>query len=94
MAKRAVITDTSAGMRARTAVAVLWAWVLALGGGVAGAVQAQQAGVTFHGRVVDARTGVPVPGALVRVLDTTVSAESDADGAFQLGGVPAAPVTV
>lgn len=41
------------------------------------------------GRVVDASTGAPVPGATVRLGETTRGAAADADGAFRLPGVAA-----
>ncbi len=44
---------------------------------------------SISGRVVDARTGAPVPDVIVVVQETGHSTQSDAQGAFELSGVPA-----
>ena len=54
----------------------------------AGAASAQ----SLTGRVADAATGAPLPGATVRVLDR--GATADADGRFALSGLPADTATV
>ena len=46
----------------------------------------------LSGRVVDAETGAPLPGAAVRVLDR--GAATDADGRFSIPGLPADTATV
>lgn len=51
------------------------------------AMQAAQTGIVT-GRVVDASRGEALPGALVRVDGTAVSAATDRQGAFRLTGVP------
>ncbi len=53
-----------------------------------GAANAQ----SLSGRVVDADTGAPLPGAAVRVLDR--GAATDADGRFSISGLPADTATV
>ncbi|MGB3545052.1 carboxypeptidase-like regulatory domain-containing protein, partial [Rubrivirga sp.] len=47
---------------------------------------------TLSGRVPDAATGAPLPGAAVRVLEA--AAATDADGRFALRGLPADTATV
>ncbi|WP_420456088.1 TonB-dependent receptor [Rubrivirga sp.] len=47
---------------------------------------------SLSGRVVDAETGAPLPGAAVRVLDRGTA--TDADGRFALAGLPADTATV
>jgi TonB-dependent receptor len=50
---------------------------------------AQTAGTgTIEGRVLDKRTGQPLPGAAVRVENTNLLASTDRTGAFRLSGVP------
>jgi hypothetical protein len=46
----------------------------------------------IRGRIVDARTGAPLPGAAVAVQGTAIKATSDADGRFALMNVPAEPL--
>ncbi|MEM6285650.1 MAG: TonB-dependent receptor [Bacteroidota bacterium] len=57
---------------------------------------AQTGGVA--GRVTDAATGSPLPGATVRLLDgqgaLARGAATDVDGAYRLGGVPAGTYTL
>lgn len=48
----------------------------------------------IRGRVVDAVTGTPVPGARVRVSESPRSAESDPGGAFLLRGLDPGPCTL
>ena len=55
---------------------------------------AQQAGSgTLSGRIVDVSLGGPLPGAVVLVEGTVLQAVSDAEGRFQLAGVPAGEQT-
>jgi TonB-dependent receptor len=49
---------------------------------------------TLTGRVSDAATGKSLKGALVRILGTSATATTDADGRFILPGVPAGPQRV
>ena len=49
---------------------------------------AQPRGGIIEGRVLDARSSDPLPGATVRVEDTGVSTATDNTGAFRLTGVP------
>ncbi len=44
---------------------------------------------TLDGRVVDAETGEPLPGASVFVVDVSIRAVTDDDGAFAVGRMPA-----
>jgi large repetitive protein len=41
-------------------------------------------GVTFSGRLVDAQTGAPVPGAVIRIVGSSAMALSDTAGAFSV----------
>jgi TonB-dependent receptor len=68
--------------------------ILALVIGVAGSAIAQPRGGIIEGRVLDSRTGDPLPGATVLVEDTGVSAATDNTGAFRLVGVPPGMHTV
>ena len=43
---------------------------------------------TIKGRVVDAETKVPLPGASIILLDTKLGAMADTEGNFVIGGVP------
>ena len=43
-------------------------------------VQAQ-----FHGKVIDAGTGEPVPFAIVKYVGTSIGQQADLDGNFQVG---------
>src|SRR5262245_6522547 len=47
-----------------------------------------------EGRVVDAATGNPLPGATVIATGTAAQASTDRDGVFRLAGVPAGDRTV
>lgn len=47
-----------------------------------------------EGRVVEARGGAPVPGALVRVRGTRAETVTDLDGRFVLGGIAEGRVTL
>jgi TonB-dependent receptor len=49
---------------------------------------------SLTGRVVDAGRGEGLPGALVRIAGTAVSAATDRQGAFRLTGVPVGKQTV
>jgi TonB-dependent receptor len=51
-------------------------------------VAQEQATGVVTGRVVDSNRGEPLPGALVRVDGTVISAATDRQGAFRLIGVP------
>jgi hypothetical protein len=64
-----------------------WAVVLLI---LAGAVaaRAQETG-TVTGVIIEGWDGKPLPGVTVTVRGTTLAATSDAQGRFQLGGVPA-----
>ncbi len=73
-------------------VAVAAALACGLGAALS-AAQAPAAGVV-SGRVVDGSRGEPLPGALVRIEGTALSAPTDRQGAFRLTGVPAGPQTV
>ena len=42
-----------------------------------------------RGRVVDARSGTPLPGALAVIAETVIQDAAGRDGAFRLAGVPA-----
>ncbi len=55
--------------------------------GRARAQQPQQGSGNIEGRVVDAATGDPLPGAKVVVLGTASEASTDRDGIFRLAGV-------
>lgn len=52
---------------------------------------AQELGRHVSGRVRDAETGLPVPGATVVVEGTSVAAQSDSAGRYALARVPAGP---
>jgi TonB-dependent SusC/RagA subfamily outer membrane receptor len=60
---------------------------------VPAAAAAQQAG-TVSGRVLEAGTEEPVPGAQVTVEGTTVGAIADDDGRYVLSGLPAGPAVL
>ncbi|MEM9664066.1 MAG: TonB-dependent receptor [Bacteroidota bacterium] len=49
---------------------------------------------TLTGRVTEAGTGQLLPGATVRLKDTTLGAATDAFGTFTIRSVPAGPVTL
>ncbi len=55
---------------------------------------AARAAAAFEGRLVDARTGVPVVGAEVTIVGLAGSARSDADGRFTWRPDPRPPFTV
>ncbi len=59
---------------------------------LAASAQPGTGGVT--GTVVEARTGVPLAAVLVRVQSTGQQAFSDADGRFEIVGVPSGPQVV
>lgn len=44
---------------------------------------------SIRGRVVDARSGAPLPGALAVIAETALQDAAGRDGAFRLAGVPA-----
>lgn len=46
---------------------------------------------TLAGRVIDARTGIPVTTAQVTITGTSLGAAVDADGRFRIVNVPAGP---
>src|SRR5262245_41437645 len=69
-------------LRCRTAAFVAAAML------TTGTVWAQATG-SLSGRVSDAATGKSLQGAVVRVIGTTASAYTDANGRFTLPGVPA-----
>jgi hypothetical protein len=54
----------------------------------------QAATAPVRGRVVEAGTGLPIPGALVRVIETDASVLTGADGAFVLALPAVPPATV
>ncbi len=56
-----------------------------------GLAQAQEAR-TISGRVLEASTNEPIPGAAILVVGTDIAAISEADGTFVLEEVPAGPV--
>ena len=51
-------------------------------------------GVSLHGRVIDARSGAPLPDIDVRVEGAPSGATTDADGSFEIGGLPPGKVRV
>ena len=51
-------------------------------------------GVSLHGRVVDARSGAPLPDIDVRAEGAPSGATTDADGSFEIGGLPQGKVRV
>jgi len=65
-------------------------------GGLAGlaSVQAQSGTGAIEGRVIDAAANIPLAGAEVVVLGTTISQLADASGHFLLASVPAGPHVV
>src|SRR4051812_32848071 len=55
---------------------------------------AQTATGTISGRVTDAAGGIPIAGASVRVVGTSVGAQSGSDGRFTVRGIPAGTVNL
>jgi len=76
------------GVRPRLGLAALVAGLL-----LAAAPVWAQAGVVA-GRVVEAETGAPLPGASVRLTGTSLGAASGPDGGFRIGDVPPGAYTV
>src|SRR5262245_21190724 len=64
------------------------------GDGRALAQQPQQGSGNIEGRVVDAATGDPLPGAKVVVLRTASETSTDRDGGFRLAGIPVGSQTL
>jgi hypothetical protein len=56
--------------------------------------QPPAASLALSGRVVDARTGVPIPGALVRAIEPDTSVLTGEDGAFVLDNLPPGRLTL
>ena len=78
---------------------VFWAVLLAVAIGLAAPVRAQDARArqgagVVEGRVTDAATGDPLPGARVIVTGSTAEASTDREGLFRLAAVPAGDQTV
>lgn len=71
----------------------LWTAVAALLALCAALPAAAQTGV-LTGRVTDAQTGEPLPGANVLVSGTTLGAAADANGQYRIAAVPAGRVVV
>jgi len=69
------------GIRARRA-----RWLIGVAGAGLLALPAQAA--TIHGRVVDQAKGTPLPGAVIRVQGTALSATADRDGSFVIPNAP------
>lgn len=44
--------------------------------------------VTLSGKITDAKTGEPLPGASVYLADDKIGTSADADGRYQLSGIP------
>ncbi|MGH7554320.1 MAG: TonB-dependent receptor domain-containing protein, partial [Longimicrobiales bacterium] len=78
-------------MRTRMLVAAAIAGSLLL---LSGAANAQVTGGVITGRVTDARTELPVVGALVVVEGTQLSALAGADGRYRIANVPAGAHTL
>lgn len=57
-----------------------------------GLAWAQQGSVT--GRVTEAETGDPLPGATIQVVDEGMGTAADSDGGFRISGVPAGEQTI
>ena len=55
---------------------------------VAGAANPPQIGTSTSGWVTDAVTGVPLPGAIVRVDGTNIQTTTASDGSYTLSGLP------
>ncbi|HEX2716478.1 MAG TPA: SusC/RagA family TonB-linked outer membrane protein [Gemmatimonadaceae bacterium] len=66
--------------------------VLALG--VAGAVQAQDQATIITGQVVDAASGVGIPGAQVAVVGTNVGAQTNEAGRYTIRSAPVGALTL
>ena len=49
---------------------------------------------TLSGYVREAKTDIPIPGATVKVLDTSLGAITSADGYFKIENVPTQSFTV
>ncbi len=60
----------------------------------AGGPAAQTATGAVAGRVVDAETGAPVPGATVRLASPTRGVAADAEGTFRIEGVRGGPAVL
>ena len=58
------------------------------------ATAAQQTETSIHGSVVDASDGKPIAGALISLLGTSFSAESNQRGGFVFHRVPSATYTL
>jgi TonB-dependent receptor len=58
------------------------------------AQQARQDSGNSEGRVVDAATGDPLPGAKIMVVGSASEASTDRDGVFRLPGIPAGSQTL
>ena len=74
----------------------VFGWLLAFAlvlGGVGGIEVAAQT-ATIDGSVVDSETGEAVPGAVITVEGTSISATANVVGRFQLTGVPAGTVVI
>jgi TonB dependent receptor/CarboxypepD_reg-like domain/TonB-dependent Receptor Plug Domain len=63
-------------------------------GNIVNAQQAQNPAVTFHGRVVDARSGEPIAKVKIIVSGAAQSTTTDAQGAFTLTNVPAGEINL
>src|SRR5262245_25855623 len=74
--------------RAASGLVMLILVLIAAGGAAAQSPAATGTGVV-EGRVVDAATGDPLPGATVFVTGTAGQTATNRDGVFRLGGVPA-----
>ncbi len=68
--------------------------LLGVTGGLLVAMSTAQAQRTVTGRVVDVEGNVPVPGAAVTVVGTTLGAVTNDSGAFRIAGVPGAATTL
>jgi hypothetical protein len=51
-------------------------------------------GITVSGRLVDAETGVPVPGAVIRIVGSSTMALSDGAGAFSVARAEAGEIRI
>lgn len=72
-----------------------WVTAVLLLAAAAGSLEAQTVATgQISGRVVDSERGAPLPGALVRVEGTVLTAAAGRDGEFRIAGVPVGPRTV
>lgn len=80
------LTVTAAGYRTMDAWAVISAGerLLFSPSLVADDASDPEPGITLSGRLVDVETGVPVPGAVIRIVGSSAMALSDGAGAFSL----------